>query len=251
MAVVVISSAELSRVETLAQVEHGRMPVRQVATVLRLSERQVFRLLRRFRAEGAGGLASRRRGRPSNRRLPEAVRATAVPIVRTHYTRFGPTLAAEKLAEQHAIPVSRETLRKWMIGAGLWVERKARAKTIHQPRYRRDCVGELVQIDGCVHWWFEDRGPQSTLLVFVNNATSQLMLLKFVPSESALAYLQATREYVAAHGKPVAFYSDRHGTHINRPEGGRGDGMTQFGRALHELGIEIADSGPSRPLIPR
>lgn len=247
MAVVVMSVAELSRVETLAQVEHGRLPVRQAAMVLRLSERQVFRLLRRFRADGAGGLAPRRRGRPSNRRLPEAVRATAIATVRVHYADFGPTLAAEKLAERHAIAVSRETLRKWMIDAGLWVERKTRGRTIHQPRYRRDCVGELVQIDGCEHWWFVDRGSRATLLVFVDDATSRLMLLKFVPSESALAYLQATREYVEAHGKPVAFYSDRHGIfRVNQPNGGRGDGMTQFGRALHELGIEILCANSSQ-----
>ena len=98
-------------------------------------------------------------------------------------------LAAEKLAERHAILVSRETRRTWTISARLWVERKARGRTIHQPRYRRDCIGELVQIDGCEHGWFEDRGPQATLLVFVDDATSRLMQLKFVPSESAFAYL--------------------------------------------------------------
>jgi hypothetical protein len=240
MTVVVMSRSELSRVETLAQVEDGRLPVAQAAALLGLSARQVFRLLGRFRADGAPGLASRRRGRPSNRRLPDEVRAAALTVVRERYADFGPTFAAEKLAKLHDLAISHETLRKWMIAAGLWVERKARPKAVHQPRYRRDCLGELVQIDGCEHRWFEDRGPRCTLLVFIDDATSRLMLLAFVPSESALAYLQATRAYVEAHGKPVAFYSDKHGIfRVNRPEQAGGDGMTQFGRALHDLNIEI------------
>ncbi len=151
---------------------------------------------------------------PGNHRLPAVVREAALALVRAHYADFGPTLAAEKLFEQHGIRISRETLRGWMMAAGLWVGRKARPEAIHQPRHRRDGLGELVQIDGCEHWWFEGRGPRCTLLAFVDDATSRLMHLKFVPSESALAYLQATREYVTAYGKPVAFYSDKHSKHL-------------------------------------
>lgn len=244
MAVVVMSRSELARVDTLMRMERGRLPVAEAALLLGVSRRQVFRLLARYRTEGPVGLASRRRGRPGNRRLPDAVREVALTIVRDLYPDFGPTLAAEKLAEVHGIRLGRETLRGWMIAAELWVERRARPRRVHQPRHRRDCAGELVQIDGSDHRWFEDRGPRSTLLVFVDDATSRLMLLKFVPSESALAYLQATREYVEAHGKPVAFYSDRHGIfRVNKAGTKRGDGMTQFGRALHDLNIEILCAG--------
>ena len=190
MAVVLMSKAELSRVDTLARVQRGELPVAGAASLLGLSPRQVFRLLPRFRAEGAAGLASRRRGRPSNRRLPAAVREAALAVVRERYADFGPTLAAEKLAEFHDIRLSRETLRHWMSEAGLWVPRKARRGRVHQPRHRRDCLGELVQIDGCEHPWFEDRGPPCTLLVFVDDATSRLMHLRFVPS----------RERVRLHG---------------------------------------------------
>jgi hypothetical protein len=242
MTVVLMSRTELSRVETLAQVARGGLRVTTAAALLDVSPRQVFRLLARFRAEGAAGLASRRRGRPSNHRLPDAVRDAAVALVRSAYADFGPTLAAEKLAERHQIQLSRETLRGWMMAAGIWVERKARAQAVHQPRHRRECAGELIQIDGCEHGWFEDRGPRCTLLAFVDDATSRLMHLKFVPSESALAYLQATRDYIRAYGKPVAFYSDKHGIfRVNRPAAAaaRGDGMTQFGRALHDLNIDI------------
>ena len=240
MAVVLMSKAELSRVDTLARVDRGELPVAGAASLLGLSPRQVFRLLARFRAEGASGLASRRRGRPSNRRLPAAVREAALAVVRERYADFGPTLAAEKLEELHDIRLSRETLRHWMSEAGLWVPRKARRGRVHQPRHRRDCLGELVQVDGCEHAWFEDRGPPCTLLVFVDDATSRLMHLRFVPAESAFAYMAATRAYVEAHGKPVAFYSDKHGVfRVNHPDAARGDGMTQFGRALAELDVDI------------
>src|SRR4051794_40544151 len=148
MAVVLMSKAELSRVDTLARVQRGELPVVQAAALLGLSPRQVFRLLARFRAEGASGLASRRRGRPSNRRLPASVREAALAVVRERYADFGPTLAAEKLAEAHDLRLSRETLRQWMAEAGLWVPRKARRGRVHQPRHRRGCLRGAGEDDG-------------------------------------------------------------------------------------------------------
>ena len=162
-------------------------------------------------------------------------------------------MAAEKLREDHGIALGRETLRQWMIEAGLWRDRKQR-KRIHQPRPRRECVGELVQVDGSEHWWFEDRGPQCTLLVFVDDATSRLMHLQFVESESTFAYFHAARAYLEAWGKPVAFYSDKHGVfRVNHPGALGGDGMTQFGRALHALNIDIicANSSPAKGRVER
>jgi hypothetical protein len=201
----------------------------------------VFRLLKAYRAEGAKGLISKRRGCPSNRRKSEALRRAVLAVIREWYWDFGPTLVAEKLREVHGITLGRETLRLWMIEAGLWLDRKQRRKRIHQPRYRRDCVGELVQVDGCEHWWFEDRGPQCTLLVFIDDATGRLMHLQFVESESTFAYFHAARAYLEAWGKPVAFYSDKHGVfRVNHPGALGGDGMTQFGRALHALNIDIS-----------
>ena len=134
-----------------------------------------------------------------------------------------------------------------MIEAGLWLDRKQRRKRVHQPRSRRDCVGELVQVDGCEHWWFEDRGPQCTLLVFIDDATGRLMHLQFVESESTFAYFHATRAYLEAWGKPVAFYSDKHGVfRVNHQGALGGDGMTQFGRALHALNIDIICANSSQ-----
>jgi hypothetical protein len=176
-----------------------------------LQRRQVFRLLRGLKQDGATSLLSKRRGRPSNHRLPAEVRTLALSIVRERYSDFGPSLAAEKLAEHHGCSVSRETLRGWMIADGLWQDRRHRLPSPHQPRRRRDCLGELVQIDGSEHAWFEDRGPPCTLLGFVDDATSRLLQLRFVASESAFDYFRTTRAYLEEHGKPVAFYSDKHG----------------------------------------
>jgi hypothetical protein len=162
-------------------------------------------------------------------------------------------LAAEKLREVHGITLGRETLRLWMIEAGLGRDRKQR-KRIHPPRPRRDCVGELVQVDGTEHWWLEDRGPQCTLLAFVDDAPGRLMHLQFVESESTFAYFHAARAYLEDWGKPVAFYSDKHGVfRANQPGALGGDGMTQFGRALHELNIDIicANSSSAKGRVER
>jgi transposase len=254
VAVLSMSDGELRRLEVLRDVDRGGLPVGAAAQLLGRSERQVWRLLKAFRAEGASGLISKKRGRPSNRKTATAVRAAVLWIVRQNYADFGPTLAAEKLAGEHGFAFSSETLRKWMIAEGLWLDRKQRRRRVHQPRHRRECVGELVQVDGCEHWWFEDRGPQCTLLVFVDDATSRLMHLQFVESESTFAYFHAARAYLEAWGKPVAFYSDKHGVfRVNHPGALGGDGMTQFGRALHALNIDIicANSSPAKGRVER
>lgn len=239
MTVLAMSRGEVSRFDTLMRVERGELRVDDAAAVLGLKRRQIFRLLVRLRSDGAAGLVSRKRGRPGNRRHSDTLREQIITIVREHYSDFGPTLAREYLIERHGIKVACETLRQLMIEAGLWKDREARRPRPYQPRYRRDCRGELIQVDGSKHWWFEDRGPQCTLLVYIDDATSELMHLKMVKSESTFAYMEATREYIEAHGKPVAFYSDKHCVFRNNVASARGDGMTHFGRALEALNIEI------------
>lgn len=242
-----MSDGELGRLEVLRDLDQRRLTSEAAAQLLGLERRQVFRLLKAYRNDGPTGLISKRRGRPSNRRKPEELRTKALTIIGEQYWDFGPTLAAEKLREAHGIALGRETLRLWMIEAGIWADRKQRRKRVHQPRHRRECVGELVQIDGCEHWWFEDRGPQCTLLVFIDDATSRLMHLQFVESESTFAYFHATRAYLEAWGKPVAFYSDKHGVfRVNQRGALGGDGMTQFGRALHTLNIDIICANSSQ-----
>jgi hypothetical protein len=149
------------------------------------------------------------------------VRTEALALIKANYADFGPTLAAEKLAERHKLQLGVETVRRWMLAEGLWKDRRQRLKPVHQPRRRRDCVGELVQIEGSEHWWFEDRGPQCTLLVFIDDATSRLMHLRFVESESTFDYFLAATAYLQRYGKPVAFYSDKH-ANVSRQQEGRG-----------------------------
>ena len=235
-----MSKQEFSRLEVLLQVQSGRLRVADACALIGLRRRQVFRLLRGLQQDGAASLLSKRRGKPSNHRLPAEVRTLALAIVRERYSDFGPTLAAEKLAAHHGCSVSRETLRGWMIADGLWCDRRHRLASPHQPRRRRDCLGELVQIDGSEHAWFEDRGPVCSLLAFIEDATSRIMALRFAASESAFDYFRATRNYLEAHGKPVAFYSDKHSIfRVNSKDAGGGERITQFGRALSELNIDI------------
>jgi len=247
MTVIAMSRTEIDRMSVLQDVASGRIKVAEAATLMGLGRRQVFRLAKAYGQHGPEALVSRRRGRPSNRSYPATLRTEAIGIVRERYSDFGPTLAAEKLTELHGIHLGRETLRQWMMAAGLWQDRRARLKPVHQPRYRRECLGELIQIDGSEHWWFEERGPQCTLLVYIDDATSRLMHLQFVESESTFDHFAATRSYLEHHGKPVAFYSDKHGVfRVNRKDAASGDGMTQFGRALHALNIDIICANSSQ-----
>jgi hypothetical protein len=235
-----MSDQELTRLRVIQDLNARRIKPAHAAQLLGLTARQIRRLRHRFHDQGAGGLATLQRGRPSNRRTPNHIRDEVLRLIRTHYADFGPTFAAQKLREQHRLCLSSETVRTWMKSEGLWQDRKARSKPVQQPRYRRECFGELVQIDGSEHHWFEDRGPPCTLLVFIDDATGKLMQLKFVQSESAFSYFVATAEYLRLHGKPIAFYSDKHSIfRISRKGAVNGTGMTQFGRALNELNIDI------------
>jgi hypothetical protein len=240
MTVLSMSKQEFNRLDVLLRVQSGRLRVVDACALMGLHRRQVFRLLRGLKHDGPTSLLSKRRDKAGNHRLPTEVRTLALSIVRERYADFGPTFAAEKLAEVHGCKLSRETLRGWMIADGLWVDRRHRLPSPHQPRRRRDCLGELVQIDGSEHAWFEARGDTCTLLAFVDDATSRLMQLRFVASESTFDYFRTTRGYLEAHGKPVAFYSDKHNIfRVNAKDAVSGDGITQFGRALLELNIDI------------
>ena len=235
---VLMSERELQRVEVLAQIDDGRIDVQSGAHLLGLTRRQIFRLLKRYRADGAAAIRHRARGRAPNNQIHTAKRDYALSLIRESYADFGPTLAAERLRDDHGLTVSRETLRKWMVADGLWLSRKQR-RAFHQPRLRRECFGELIQIDGSEHRWFEDRGDPCTLLVFIDDATSRLMELRFVISESTFSYFEALERYLVQHGRPVAFYSDKHSVFRVPKPSDHMTGMTQFGRALAELQIEI------------
>jgi hypothetical protein len=202
METVSMSYEELDRVRVIERMIERRLRQREAARMLGLTHRQVRRLRRRYERDGPEGLASKHRGRPSNRRLALGLRREALAGVRSRYGGFGPTLAHEKLTELDGLRLSVETLRGWMIEDGLWIPRARREPRIQQPRHRRPCRGELVQIDGCDHEWFEERAGRCTLLVFVDDATGALMELLFCESESAFSYFAAMRSYVTGHSEP-------------------------------------------------
>ncbi|HEY0714295.1 MAG TPA: ISNCY family transposase, partial [Polyangia bacterium] len=237
----VMSTRELDRLEVIKQVVDGRTTARAAAALLDLSAKQITRLRQAYERDGAAALVSRKRGRPSNRKLAADIEERVVQLVRDRYADFGPTLAREKLAENHGIKLGLETVRQILLRSGVWVPKSQRIARPHQPRYRRECLGELVQIDGCDHHWFEDRAPSCTLLVYVDDATSRLMELRFVESESTLSYFESTASYLRRHGKPVAFYSDKHSTFrvTRQKDGAEVEAVTQFARALSELNIDI------------
>ena len=214
---------EADRAAVMLAVLERRLKQREAAERLGLGVRQVRRLAKRRRERGAAGMASRRR---------EALR-----LVRERCADFGPTFAAEKLSEEHGLSLSRETLRKWMAEDGLWRPRRRREARVHQSRPRRARVGELVQVDGSPHDWFEGRGPRCALITFIDDATSRLLALRFFRSETTQACMETLRGHLAEHGRPVALYSDRHSVfRVNRKDGE--DAPTQFTRALKTLDIE-------------
>jgi transposase len=234
-----MSQRELTRLEVIQRVKRKTLKQGQAAELLSLSVRQVKRLCKAYQVSGAAGLISKRRGQPSNNRLPEKTINKAQQLLRSRYHDFGPTLATEKLAIE-GVSLSVETVRQLLIGEGLWKAKVVRRPVIHQLRERRARCGELVQIDGSPHDWFEGRAPKCTLLVFVDDATSRLMYLQFVEAETTFNYFAGVRSYLTEFGKPLAFYSDKFGVfRVNIPNALSGTGLTQFGRALKELDIEL------------
>ncbi len=236
-----MSNREITRLEAIQRIKDKRLTQKEAARILSLSVRQVKRLYRAYKVQGAKGLVSARRGKPSNHRLDAETQQKAIDLIYEHYRDFGPTLAHEKLTEKHKLRISRESVRKIMIAEEMWKPKRAKKPSMHQMRERRACFGELVQIDGSDHDWFEGRGPKCTLLVYIDDATGQLLELWFVPDETFFGYCEASRHYFERYGKPVAFYSDKHGIfRVNQVQTiGLGSGLTQFARAMQELDIQI------------
>jgi hypothetical protein len=234
-----MSAAERARLAVVRAVSEGHLLQREGADRLGICVRQMKRLMRNWRMLGDRGLISRQRGRVSPRRLGAAVEAQIVSLLCGPYQGFGPTLAAEKLREREQLVVSRESVRGLQIKHKLWRAKRRSKKRVFQLRERRPRFGELVQIDGSAHDWFEGRGDRCTLIVFIDDATGRLTALQFAPVESTRAYLLALRSHVLAHGTPLAFYSDRHGIfRVNAKDAQSGDGKTEFGRVAQRLDIE-------------
>ena len=234
-----MSTQEINRVAVIQRVAERSLKQKKAMDLLSLSKRQIIRLVKNYRREGAKALTSKRRGQSSNHRYNDTIKAQAKKLVHQHYSDFGPTLAAEKLEERDKIVVSKETLRQWMILWGLWDSKRHKTAVIHPQRERRACFGELVQIDGSPHAWFEERGSKCCLLVFIDDATSQIVGMRFEPTETTEGYFKLAREYIERYGMPLAFYNDKHSIfRINRPSASE-HAETQFSRAMRELSVTI------------
>jgi transposase len=241
--VLLMSGSERDRGFLVRQSVEGRLSQRAASERLGISVRQFKRLVRAWRCDGDAGLVSHQRGRPSHRRMSEAMRTRIGDLLREKYADFGATLATEKLLELDEIKVSVEMVRRIQIGLCLWRPKTRRARRVFRLRERRPRFGELIQIDGSPHDWFEGRAPRCTLIVFIDDATSRLTALRFAPVESGKAYLDTLRDQVLTHGRPLAFYSDRHGIfRVNAKDAESGDGKTEFGRVMERLDIALINA---------
>src|SRR5712691_9440634 len=247
-----MSARELTRVEVLARVKAGALSVKSAAVLLHVSYRQAKRLVRRYRAEGAKGLKHRSAGRPSNHARPTAERERALALVREKYSgpvavRFGPTLAAEHLASEDGVTVHHDTVRRWMWTAVLW--RRVRTHAPHrQRRERKAHFGELVQLDGSFHLWYEARGPRGCLMNLVDDATGRT-LARLGGEETIWAAADVLRRWIEAYGVPLALYTDWKNVYVRVPNAEEQVTgtvpLTQFGRMCASLGIQIiAASSP-------
>jgi transposase len=235
---------EVDRLKVINEVLKGQLKQRQAAKQLDLSVRQIKRLCHRVRVEGNGGIVHLLRGRASNHRLNEEILKEALELVDSRYQDFGPTLANEKLRGVHGIKISTFALRQGMMRADIWKARKQ--KTKHRAwRRRRDCMGELVQLDGSTHQWFEDRGPMCVLIAYIDDATGRVLYAEFAESEDTLTLMRSTRAYLEGSGRPTAFYVDKDSIYkVNRQASIEeqlrdSEPVTQFTRAMVELGIEV------------
>lgn len=243
--IIAMSTKEANRISVLEKLKNKELKQKRAARILGISVRQTRRLLGRYRRDGAAGIIHQLRGIAGNRQVDARVIETAIAAVKTYYSDFSVTMAHEKLVAKHAFPYSRETLRGTLIAAGLWHPSRQPTPVIHELRERRAGEGELVQADGSPHYWFENRGPACTLLVYIDDATGKILHLEFVKSETTNAYFGATKRYLEHHGKPIAFYVDRHGVfRVNTTKAlsarvEDSNGLTQFGRAMEELDIKL------------
>jgi len=227
-----MSTEERQRLQFIGQLKHGKTTVARAAAALGLSERQMYRVLDRYRRFGDRGLLHRLRGRSSNRGYPASVRAEALKLYQEAYPDYGPTLFGEMLAQHHDLAIDSDTLRRWLKSAGLWIGLRA-ARRHRERRQRREAIGALIQFDGSSHEWFEQRGPACCLLVAIDDASGRVFM-RFAPSESGQEVLSMLKTYVQRYGVPREFYVDFGSVYYAKK-----NRLTDVARALSKLGVTI------------
>jgi hypothetical protein len=234
---------EIRRLHVIRKVLEGVIKQVEAAEILSLSGRQIRRIVKRIRCEGDRGIVHQSRGRASNRRTPDKVKDKVIRLYRAQYKDFGPTLASEKLSERDGIGMSGETLRRWLLEAGDW-KRRRKGRQHRQWRERKHHYGEMVQIDGSHHAWFEERGPGCVLMGYIDDATGKVFA-RFYDYEGSLPAMDSFKSYSKKYGLPMKVYLDKHTTYKStaRPtiqdELDQVEPLSQFERALKELGVEV------------
>lgn len=248
-----MSKKELNKAMIIGLVLDKRISQIEAAERLQISTRQIKRLVKRVRLQGPESLIHGSRGKKKPLKYCSKIQVKILDLIKSKYRDFGPTLAAEKLEEIDNINVSVEWLRQFMMKKGLWRAKQKKIQ-IHSPRARRKCYGELVQIDGSHHAWFEDRGPKCVALVFVDDATSRLQTVHFCKTEDLKNYLIATKSYLEAYGCPKEIYTDKHSVFtVNHMRGGENKGKTHYAKVLSAFNIKqhLANSPQAKGRVER
>jgi hypothetical protein len=241
--IIMASQRELKRLHIVQKAIEGRLKQTEAAELLSLSIRQTGRIILRVKEEGAQGVVHRSRGRESNRKLSPKVKDQVLVLYRQHYAGFGPTLAQEKLLERDGIRISDETLRTWLIEAALW-KKKRKGKQHRQWRPRKDRYGEMIQVDGSHHDWFEGRGPACVFMGYIDDATGKVYG-RFYEYEGTIPAMDSFKRYIRKNGIPMSLYMDKHSTYksTGKPtieeQLNDTEPVSEFGRALKELGVQL------------
>jgi len=240
---IMVGQGELKRLHVIHKVLERVIKQVEAAEILSLSGRQIRRIVKRIRSEGDRGIVHQSRGRPSNRRTPDKVKNKVIRLYRAQYKDFGPTLASEKLLERDGIGISDETLRRWLLEAGDWKKtRKARGH--RRWRERKHHAGEMAQMDGSHHDWFEGRGPWCVLMGYIDDATGKVFG-RFYEYEGTIPAMDSFKRYIQKHGLPMSVYLDRHTTYKStakpsiEEELNNTMPLSEFERALKELGVDV------------
>jgi transposase len=236
---ILFNEDEMNRICVIRKVLERRCSQKEAGMELGLSDRQVRRMVERFKSEGAQGIQKKYKG--GNRSFKGDFKDQVIKLVKEHYHDFGPKFASEKLLQKHSLDINRETLRQWMMTEGIWKGRSRKKARIHQQRERRSCFGELIQIDGSHHDWFEGRAPKCCLLVFIDDATSRIVCMRFEETETTAGYMRLILKHITTYGRPIAYYSDKHSIFITTRQHSV-DGRledTQVQRALRTLQINL------------
>lgn len=235
-----MTTKELKKLDVLILVDRKKMKASEGAKELGVTRRHFRRLLRRYEKEGAAGLGHKSRGKKSKNAFSKDLEEKVVMLLMRRYYDFGPTFAAEKISEDLGRKISKEKIRQLQIKEGLRKVKKTKEKKYHPRRTRRSRRGELIQVDGSEHDWLEGRGPRMSLIVFIDDATSEIAVGEFVEAETTKNYMKLTKEYIEEKGLPQGIYSDKHSIfRQNQKEGYLKGDLTQYGTALKELGIEL------------